>query len=96
MQDELIERKAIWSAIQSAANMLCSKCQIYVNKSTQKSDLLVNQEIDVEIETWRLFECLALLAILAKADSIKTSKITNCFRKTGPIHFVEDNKDRYV
>jgi hypothetical protein len=49
-----------------------------------------------EVQTWRLVEALSLLAILLKADEIKSFEVTNLFGQTGPFHFIKDGRSWYL
>jgi hypothetical protein len=89
-------RRVIWEAIIEATSRLSGTCSVYISDSLQPEAKIVPKMVIPHVRTWQLAEALSILSILIKADSVVTSNIYNLFGKTGPIHFVEGGKKRYM
>ncbi len=89
-------RMAIWMAIVEGTRILSGSCSVYISNVSQ-SALKITPEMTIpSFKTWQLAEALSILSILIKSDTVVTLNIYNLFGKTGPIHFIEDGKDRFM
>jgi len=96
VEDYSVERYVIWRAICYAAKQLSGKCSFFVSEKPlpdyQIKDALPFPNISIS----KLMEVLCLLAVLLRADDIKTNEISNIFKKVGPVHFIENDQDLYL
>lgn len=89
-------RMVIWKAIIEGARILSGSCSVYISNASQSTFKITPEMTIPHFKTWQLAEALSVLSILIKSDRVITSNIYNLFGKTGPIHFIEDGKDRYI
>ena len=89
-------REALWMAICDAASKLAGCCRIYMSRSSALGTHISAAMPVPEVHTWRLVEGLSLLAILVRADEVKTREVTNLFGRTGPVRFMEDGRSWYL
>jgi len=96
VEDYSVKRLVIWKAICYAAEQLSGKCSFFVSEKPipeyQIKETLPFPNVNIS----KLMEVLCLLAVLLRADDIKTNEISNIFKKVGPVHFIENEKDLYL
>jgi hypothetical protein len=89
-------RSALWSAICDAAAKLAGCCKVFMSRSKDPATLVRSGMPVPDVKTWQLVEALSLLAILIKADAIRSHEVANIFGATGPLHFIKDNRSWYL
>jgi len=96
MKEDLEAYTALWMAICDAVGKLSGRCKVYLSQTPEQRMLVSDKLITPEVQTWKLLEALSLLTIILKADKLNFGVVTNLFGQTGPLHFVEDNHDRFL
>lgn len=94
--DEQESRNSLWLAIRDTAFKMSGKCGVYISENPNQESLVIRQNSVPTVKTWQLLEGLNILAVLMKSDRVVTEHVCNIFGKTGPIHFIEDGKNRYL
>ena len=96
MTEDLEARNALWMAICEAGSKLTNRCSVFISPTPEEGARIGIEMHIPEVQTWKLVEALSLLTILIWADEVHTGEVCNLFGRTGPIHFVEDGRDRYL
>lgn len=89
-------RKALWMAILDMVAKLSGQCAFYFSPKPERLSRINSSTQIPDAPAWRLVEALSLIMILARAESVHCNNVPNLLRRTGPLHFKEDGRDRYL
>jgi len=87
---------ALWRAICDAAEKLSRKYQIFFSIDRKYGLQIDFAQTIPDVDTWQLVEAISMLMILTRADAVISTGKINLFGRNGPLHFIEERKDRFL
>lgn len=96
LENDTEARLALWRAICYAAKLLSGSCSVFISKEPLAEGRVRDTVSVPEVRTWQMMEALSLLAVVLKAENVRSKEICNIFGRTGPLHIIEEGENRYL